>query len=62
MTSSDFNENQPKHQNRNCLKTFATICDEICILPSFNIILDVPITKLTELWLQRQKIGINEPK
>ena len=50
-TSSDFNENQPKHQNRNFLKTFATICDEICILPSFNLILDIPITKLTELWL-----------
>ena len=48
-TSSDFNENQPKHQNRNRL--FATICDEICILPSSNLILDIPITKLTELWL-----------
>ena len=34
----DFNEKQPKHQNRNFLKTFASICDEICILPSFNLI------------------------
>ena len=46
-TSSDFNENQPKHQNRNRL--FATIFDDICILPSSNLILDIPITKLTEL-------------
>ena len=43
--------NQPKHQNRNFLRLFATICDEICLLPSFNLILDIPITKLTELWL-----------
>ena len=48
-TSSDFNENQPKHQNRN--RFFATICDEICILPSSNLIIDIPITRLTELWL-----------
>ena len=32
-------------------RLFATICDEICLLPSFNLILDIPITKLTELWL-----------
>ena len=49
-TSSDFNENQPKPQNRNFLKTlFATIGEEICILPSFNLILGIPITTLTEL-------------
>ena len=61
-TSPDFNEKQPKHQNRNFLKTFASICDEICILPSFNPILDIPIKKLSEMWLFRPKIGINKPK
>ena len=30
-------------------RLFATIYDEICLLPSFNLILDIPITKLTEL-------------
>ena len=40
----DFNEKQPKHQN-------ASICGEICILPSFNPIHDIPITKLSEMLL-----------
>ena len=52
----------PSTETGTSYRLFATICDEICILPSFNLILDIPITKLTELWLQRQKIGINEPK
>ena len=50
-TSSDINENQPKHQNRNFLKTFCNYLLWNCILPSLNLILDIPITKLTELWL-----------
>ena len=33
------------------IRPFATICDEICILLSFNLILDISATKLTELWL-----------
>ena len=29
---------------------------------TLNLILDIPITKLSELWLWRQKMGINKPK
>ena len=47
-----FNENQPKYQNRNFLKTF---CNYLWwnLFTTFisNLILDIPITKLTELWL-----------
>ena len=50
-TSRDFNENQPKHQNRNFLKTFCNYLWWNLFIPSFNLILDIPITKLTELWL-----------
>ena len=52
-TSSDFNRYQPKHRNRNFLKTFlqpfVMKCVYIKIQSSFDIILDIPITKLTEL-------------
>ena len=48
-SSSDFNENQPKHQTGTSYRLFATICDEICLLRSFNLTLDITITKLTEL-------------
>ena len=41
----------PNIKTGTSLRLFATICDEICLLPSFNLILDIPITKLTELWL-----------
>ena len=47
-TSSDFNENQLQHQNRNLVKTFLqafVISDEICTIPSFNIILDIQVRK-----------------
>ena len=41
----------PNIKTGTSLRLFATICDEICLLPSFNLILDIPISKLTELWL-----------
>ena len=39
----------PNIKTGTSLRLFAIICDEICLLPSFNLILDIPITKLTEL-------------
>ena len=51
-TSSDFNENQPKHQKQELPRDFLQLfVMKFCLLPSFNLILDIPITKLTELWL-----------